>query len=328
MATTTAIIQGPLTLRGQHGDWRDDLMSQGYVVVKQAISSEKAQYYQQKAFDWLKSFDTGLDLNDPSTWTAENLPIQSSINTFTNYGVSHEKFMWEARMEPGVVEAFSRIWGTDQLLVSFDALNITFPNRVDKPIQKPWPHVDQSPFRRGVHCIQGIINLSHAGAEDGSLMLYPRSNTLTETFFDTQTDPSTWEKKDYRTFTEKEMAWFHAKGLQPIKVHAEPGDLILWDSRTIHWGGEPSPDSNTIRTVIYASYSPARLAAPEALEAKKEAFARSLNTTHWAHENIVVRPQFLLLPDGTPDPRSRSKPIEDPILSERLLQLAGMKPYE
>ena len=80
-------------------------------------------------------------------------------------------------MEPNVVEAFAKIWGTDELLVSFDGMNVTLPSR-DKPAAKPWPHVDQSPLRRGLHCVQGIINLSPAGPEDGSLVVFPRSNTL------------------------------------------------------------------------------------------------------------------------------------------------------
>lgn len=75
--------------------------------------------------------------------------------------------MWDARLEPGVIDAFAKLWGTEELLVSFDALNVTFPNRKDIPPKEPWEHVDQSPKRRGLHCLQGIIQLSHAGPEDG-----------------------------------------------------------------------------------------------------------------------------------------------------------------
>lgn len=296
-------------------------------MVKNVIAPEKAQYYQQKALDWLTSFGTPLDLDDPSTWTLENLPFQSKVNTFNKYSVAHEKFMWEARMEPKVLNAFSKIWGTDKLLVSFDALNVTLPNRADKPVQEPWPHVDQSPLRRGLHCVQGIINLSRAGPEDGSLIVLPRSNTVIEHFFDTETDPSSWKKKDLHKISEENMNWFKARNMKPLKVEAEPGDLILWDSRTVHWGGEPTSNSNTIRTVIYASYSPVDWATADALERKKEAFESFQATTHWAHDNIVPREKEAYLPDGSLDPRNRSKPLEEPECTERLLQLAGVKPY-
>jgi ectoine hydroxylase-related dioxygenase (phytanoyl-CoA dioxygenase family) len=314
-------------LTGPYGDWRDDLHSQGYVVIKNAIDPNKAQYFQQKALDWLSSFSPAFDLNDPSTWINDNLPVQSKVNTFNGYSVTHEKFMWEARMEPKIVEAFAKLWGTDELLVSFDALNITLPNRKDRPAQKPWPHVDQSPMRRGLHCIQGIINLSHAGPEDGALMVFPKSNTMTESFFDAETDPSTWKQKDIRLFSVEEIQWFTDRGMKPLKVLAEPGDLILWDSRTVHWGGEPTINSNVIRTVIYASYAPAELASEETLKRKKEAFESYRATTHWPHENINIRDQMVYLPNGTLDPRNRAVPLEVPECNDRLLRLAGVLSY-
>ncbi|KAJ6028313.1 hypothetical protein N7540_003889 [Penicillium herquei] len=321
------ITHGPLRVTGGYGDFRDDLHTNGYAVIKGAIPRERAIQYQQRAFDWVTSFGTPLDMKDPSTWKAENLPVQSKLNTFDNYGVIHEKFMWDARLEPGVVDAFAKIWETDELLVSFDSLNITFPNRADKPPRAPWPHIDQSPFKRGMHCIQGIINLSHAGPEDGSLMCLPRSSTYNDEFFDTQTNPSTWEKKDWRRFSEEEMDWWASKGLKPLKVQAEPGDLILWDSRTVHWGGEPTEKSDVIRTVIYASYSPARLATKEALEEKARVFDVYGATTHWAHDNIFLRPQVACLSDGTIDPRNRDEPVEKAEMTDRLKKLAGLIPY-
>ncbi|KAJ5815244.1 hypothetical protein N7474_007021 [Penicillium riverlandense] len=298
VSSTIELNNSSIRLTGPYGDWRDDLASQGYVVIKNAIPQERAQQYQQKALDWLKSFSPSLDLNDPSTWREENLPATHKFNLFKHYSVTHEKFMWEARQEPK-----------------------------DKPPNKPWPHVDQSPLRRGLHCVQGIINLSPAGPEDGSLILLPRSNTVTEKFFDEQTDPSTWLKNDFRSISETEMDWFKDKGMEPIKVLADPGDLILWDSRTVHWGGEPTAQSDTIRTVIYASYSPASMASKETLEAKQTAFRSYGATTHWAHDNVVLRDLLVYLPDGTVDPRNRAKPLEEAEHTDQMLKLAGMKPY-
>ncbi|KAJ5635997.1 uncharacterized protein N7484_009310 [Penicillium longicatenatum] len=326
-AITSTINHSAFKLVGPYGDWRDELQSQGFVVIKSAIALEKAQYYRQKAFEWLQSFNPSIDFNDPSTWADQDLPVHGKANNFTGYSVVHEKFMWEARMETKVLEAFAKIWGTDELLVSFDALNITLPNQEDKPVTKPWPHVDQSPFRRGLHCVQGIINLSHAGPEDGSLILLPKSSALSDEFFDTQVDESTWLKKDFRFFSEEEMKWYEARGIKPIKVLAEPGDLILWDSRTVHWGGEPTSQSRNIRTVIYASYSPASLATEETLARKKEAFESFRATTHWPHDNVVLRDNTFHLPDGTVDPRNRCKPLEEPKYTDQLLRLAGAKPY-
>ncbi|OGM50738.1 hypothetical protein ABOM_000704 [Aspergillus bombycis] len=48
-----AITQGPLRVQSSHGDWRDDLHANGFVVIKQAIPRDRAIQYQQRAFDWL-----------------------------------------------------------------------------------------------------------------------------------------------------------------------------------------------------------------------------------------------------------------------------------
>ncbi|KAK5633674.1 hypothetical protein RRF57_009388 [Xylaria bambusicola] len=308
-----------------YGDWRDDLEAQGYAVVKGAISPEKAQHYQQKAFEWLNTFDPDLDPNNPSTYNADKLPIQTNRNTYEHYAVVHERFMWEARMEPGILDPFEKVWGTHKLLVSFDSLNVTLPNL--KPARTPWPHIDQAPRKRGLHCIQGIINLSHAGPEDGSLVVVPGSHKLVERFFDEKTDPSEWEWRDNRYFDDKDMEFFEGQGLSPMKVLAEPGDLILWDSRTIHWGGEPTKKSTVPRTVIYAAYAPAKLASKDAIEEKARVFKVNGATTHWPHDNIKLRDLHAYLPDGTIDPRNRDKPLEKAEHSDRLLKLAGVMAY-
>jgi len=314
--------------KAKYNDWRADLQRDGYCVVKGAVPREQALRYQQRAFEWMKSFNNPeLDFNNPETWIKANLPVSSTINTFNSYCVAHEKFMWDARMEPGVLEAFERIWGTDELLASFDALNITFPNRKDVPRKVPWEHVDQSPLRRGLHCVQGIINLSVSGPEDGGLLVYPGSHLLTENFFDEHTDKSTWTPRDFYNFSRDEISWFESQGLRPHKVCADVGDLILWDSRTIHYGAEPTEKGTTIRTAIYAAYTPSRLASEESLRTKREVFEKWAGTTHWPHDNIRVRIIEARLEDGTIDPRNRIEPREKPELSVKLLKLAGMRPY-
>ncbi|KAI0137195.1 phytanoyl-CoA dioxygenase [Xylariales sp. AK1849] len=270
----------------KYSDWRADLQKYGFAVVKGAIPHDRAVRYQD-------------------TWHKDNLPVQTPRNTFDSYGISHEKFMWDARMEPGVLNAFATIWGTDELLVSFDSLNVTFPNRKDIPKIGAWEHLDQSPLRRGLHCVQGFINLSPSGPEDGGLVVYPGSHALNDDFFDTQTGKSTWSPIDRYIFSREQLVWFNARGIRPLKVNADVGDLILWDSRTIHYGAEPQETSNQIRTIIYAAYTPARLASPEQIALKKEAFQKYGGTTHWPHDNIIQRETKTYLEDGTRDPRDR-----------------------
>ena len=311
-----------------HADFRAELDKNGFIVIKGAIPRDRAVKYQEEAYEWLKSFPGSLNFNNPETWISENLPLQNSIKTFHAYCVAHEKFVWDAKQEPGILAPFSTLWGTDELLVSFDSINITFPNRKDVPRRPSWEHIDQSPLRRGVHCIQGLINLSPSGPEDGGLVVYPGSHRLNDEFFDAKMDKANWlPMKDLHLFNREELDWFHARGIKPHKVCAEVGDLILWDSRVIHFGAEPTEKSSQIRTALYATYTPAKLASSEQLAIKKKVFENFGGTTHWPHEQIVARPTQVFLPDGTRDPRDRDQPRKLPEMTDKMLKLAGAKTY-
>ncbi len=39
------------------------------------------------------------------------------------------------------------------------------------------------------------------------------------------------------------LQWFYDRGCKWIKLCADPGDVILWDSRCIHYGASPEGDS-------------------------------------------------------------------------------------
>lgn len=66
-----------------------------------------------------------------------------------NYSGSAEQWVWDIRCEPGVVGAFAKLFGTEDLISSFDAFSIMLPGRKDiKDIGK-WEHTDQSPSRVG-----------------------------------------------------------------------------------------------------------------------------------------------------------------------------------
>ncbi|KAL1890763.1 hypothetical protein Sste5346_008088 [Sporothrix stenoceras] len=308
------------------GDWRDDFFSKGYVVIKGAIPRERADQYRATAMDWFNKFPFGFDMNDKSTWVQEKLPMMMKGGMILNYCAAHEKWVWDARCEDGVIDAFAKLWGTHELLVSFDAVNVTLPGRTD--VQwSPWPHVDQSPTRRGLACAQGIINFSNAGPKDGGLVLLQGSSELFERFF--QEHPPAPKAAgapgqfDWYGFKEEDVQWFISQGCSVVKVDAEPGDLIIWDSRTVHYAR--LPESETVRTILYATYTPASLASPEDVALKADIFHRYEATTHWPHCNIFG--QGKAMRHGEVCSGERDEPLEKPVLTDKLLKLAGVKPY-
>merc|ERR1712050_217903 len=88
--------------------------------------------------------------------------------------------MWHLRSLPRVKEAFAMLWGTDDLLTSFDG-SVVFRSQ-DPTLytsEKYWLHVDQSPRATpGFDCIQGMVHLTETSPEVGGPVLVPGSHKL------------------------------------------------------------------------------------------------------------------------------------------------------
>jgi ectoine hydroxylase-related dioxygenase (phytanoyl-CoA dioxygenase family) len=172
---------------------------------------------------------------------------------YHGYSVSHEKFVWDARLETGVLDAFSKIWGTSNLLVSFDGINMTLPlPSTKRPKSGRWPHQDQDSRIRGFQCAQGIINLIDNGPQDGGLVVMRGSHNFNDEFFETHSmeKKEKWGKvpDDWHGFDDEEVAWFEERRCEIVKVEARAGDLIVWDSRTVHYN--VLPEGEKARAVI------------------------------------------------------------------------------
>ncbi|KAF2163272.1 hypothetical protein M409DRAFT_57565 [Zasmidium cellare ATCC 36951] len=248
----------------QYGDFRDQLYKDGYAVVKGVMAPERAAHYVEEMTKWLEKFPLGFDRNDPKTWTEDKLPAHMKGGMYHGYAVSHEKFVWDARLEPGVLAAFEKIWGTNELLASFDGINYTLqlPEGQRKP-STPWPHVDQSPHLLGLQCIQGIINFAPNGPNDGGLVVLKRSQALNDTYFKTHSKDkkAKWGTvpDDWHGFDPEEVDWYKERGAEEVKVCADPGDLIVWDSRTVHWNVLPQSEQTSIGTSLLSTTVARRL---------------------------------------------------------------------
>lgn len=71
-------------------------------------------------------------------------------------------------------------------------------------------------------------------------------------------------------FTSEGMKWLESHGCEWVKVCAEPGDLVLWDSRSPHYN--LSSTTSTPRFCVYTCYMPVKDATQEELRRKKDAF--------------------------------------------------------
>ncbi|UPL00743.1 hypothetical protein LCI18_011677 [Fusarium solani-melongenae] len=326
-----AVPSGPNRLFAKpgvaYGDWRDDLVRDGFVVVKGAVPLERAEKYGNDILSYLENLQGGLGFkrDDPTTIKNDNLPVITEKGMILGYGIAHESFTWAIRQEPGVVDAFERAYDTKDLIVSFDAINTAFSGRTDVEPNKPWPHQDQDPEKPGFRCLQGLVNIFPNGDRDGGLIVCKGAHMLSEEFheaFKNEPDKIWAWTNEWYGFTDTGLEWLKQKGCEWIKINAEPGDLLLWDSRTPHYN--VSPEGEVPRFCTYTCYMPVAEATQEDLVRKKAAFDNLQSTTHWP--NAMHVGGIPVLRDGKPCPYNTGKPREAPVLSERGFQMTGI-PY-
>lgn len=162
------------------------------------------------------------------------------------------------------------------------------------------------------------------GPKDGGLIVCKGGHLLSEEFHEAMKDEPkipAWTNEWYG-FTDAGMKWLADHNCTWEKVSAEPGDLLLWDSRTPHYN--LSSETDQPRFCIYTCYMPVSDATQEDLLRKKDAYERWVGTTHWPNarhtgSNVAKR-------DGVEDEHNRFEPVNKPLLSERAFKLTGI-PY-
>ena len=81
----------------------------------------------------MESFPWGFKRDDPSTYTNAHMPIHIKGGMLHGYGIAHEDWSWKIRTSPGVIDAFAKVWGTRELVTSFDSAAVMLPHRNDIP---------------------------------------------------------------------------------------------------------------------------------------------------------------------------------------------------
>ncbi|RSH89677.1 hypothetical protein EHS25_002228 [Saitozyma podzolica] len=315
--------------KGPFGDFRDDLARDGVAVIKGAIPRDRAVGYRDAAFKWLEAWPFGFKLDDPSTWNNDHLPIQqpNRLGMYDAYGIQHEQFVWDIRTEPGVVNAFATLWGTEKLVSSFDGVTVMLPQN-SKPKELFWPHIDQSPHRVGFFVAQGLVNLNDNGPDDGGLLVMRgSSNLMTQFFEETGRPPMPPSRIDWHLFSKEDKQWFLDHGCEWTKICADPGDLILWSSGTMHQNTPPKADVH--RVVSYVCMGPEHLQTPEDRAMRDSCWRLGEGTTHAPFHGVASAKVEPYIRDSTGSPDKEWDHRINPVVpSDMVLKLAGQLPYK
>jgi len=304
------------------------LLEHGYVVIAEILSADESRHALNLTWDYLEGLETGIDRDDIETWDDDRWPTAVHGGILPGHGIGHSQAQWFIRSAPGLKKAFAAIWDSEDLLVSFDGMALWRPWAI-KPQWRTnragsWLHIDQHPISRpGLQCVQGLVNLLTSSPETGGNVLIPGSHKTFDTIAQVYPERLSRVPLDvdhFRFPSDDPML----AGKQPIMCHLEAGDLLLWDSRTIHCSSGsielPQPQHELMRAVGLVCMMPRSLTPPKVLDLRRRAVETVTSTTNWTDRfiNADKFPQILAVQD-----RSRFKRPSPPVLSDYQRDLVG-----
>jgi ectoine hydroxylase-related dioxygenase (phytanoyl-CoA dioxygenase family) len=310
--------------------WPVFLETQGYVVLQQALATQEVEHARSLLWNEIESAGD-ISRYDMKTWQTFNqhgrvFRSRSGITA----ALAQTEGAWYVRGRPKVKQAFARIWDTQDLLVSMDGVIVWRPwwasdDGTWVPICESI-HLDQNPFHKPAkESVQGMVPLLPVTGDVGGLMVCPGTHLEPAKVRFRRKYPEMAQRGHFCPLGRRDKLW-----KKTMLLLADPGDLVLWDSRTVHGGlvGKgPTNHTNQdekkqktdekksacppslARMAVPVCMTPERFASEEALTNRLAGFVHGTSFNHTPHEAC--------LSTGT---RSGYQP---PVLSETQLVLLG-----
>lgn len=218
----------------------------GYVVIHNAVPQEGLKAVVEDIWAFL-----GVDRNDPEAWYKAPISKAGMLEMYQTQS------LWNNRQYPRVHQAFSDIWGTEKLWVSFDRANMNPPARPDWDYQGMvhWDidtTLDPVPFK-----VQGVLYLEDTSADQGGFQCVAGFHNLFPE----------WVK---RQPADRDPRRPNLEGLEVKTIPGKAGDLLIWHSLLLH--GNSRNRSHKPRLAQYITMFPAKETDHEARLARIDAW--------------------------------------------------------
>lgn len=212
----------------------------------------------------------------PETWNTLDLFYPKHHMLYQHWCLGQSEYIWKyVRTDPDIIECFSNIWGTNQLIVSFDGISFHLPSEISgkkhfSESEKHWFHFDQSFLKPNLECVQGLVNSMNTNPGDATLKVMVGSHNCFGEYASMRIDDfvignggKADEAQLKKQFGENwnrvdDLEFFTKRGCYELEIVCPRGSLVLWDSRTLHYGKQPSKDRERInfRSVVYVCMVP------------------------------------------------------------------------
>lgn len=290
----------------------DHLKSEGFVVIANALSETDVSQALDLTWDYLEELGTGVDRTNVDTWGNDRWPINVHGGIVPSQGIGQSAAQWFIRSAPEVKKAFAAVWDDEDLLVSFDGMALWRPTDIDPAWATDrggaWLHLDQHPISRpGRQCVQGAVTLTATSSDIGGNIMVPGSHKWFAEI------PSRYEKRLAAIPVDQDHFRFPTDDPQlqetpPLMAHMEAGDMMLWDSRTVHCSS-PGPQTELAtdrsapeltRVASLVCMMPRAHSNPEVIEHRRAAVVNRTSTTNWSDRWINADEFPMVLKEGDP----------------------------
>ena len=236
---------------------KQHLSNQGFVVIKNILKPNEINHAKSLLWEFLN--DLGWDRQDPSTWESRLINQKGII---WGNGAGQSLFQWYIRTRPNIVDTFAKVWSSQDIyakkgitfnyktdiITSFDGFSVFRPwyldtkylsnnnNASNWKTQSGWYHIDQNTNKTpNIETIQGIVTLYDQDKSTGSTVFIPKTHLLNhiQLFGLNRNGKPNLSKmrKDFVMISKQRLNQLKQKR---ILLCCKAGDLLLWDSRTIH----------------------------------------------------------------------------------------------
>mmetsp|Transcript_1498 Transcript_1498/g.4337 ORF Transcript_1498/g.4337 Transcript_1498/m.4337 type:complete len:427 (-) Transcript_1498:266-1546(-) len=308
----------------------EHLEEYGFAVVTGALSESECSAAIGLAWDYLEAASkvereiqedatTSSDpppvisRDDPTTLSSQCYPAQVEGGILPFYGSGHTKFSWYLRDRKIVQTIYASLYNTVDLITSLDGL-VIWRAGDDHKTDAGWFHLDQNPKTKpGFEAVQGLLNLLPVSSSTGGNVVVSKSHRLFPHHYAgsfVEQDGTSACSSFYRQRLNelKGDDWMEidpndSRLLDPSNIIScllDPGDLILWDSRTVHCSfpgnncssedkhSTTCSDNTSYRGLIrvggLVSMMPKSRATDEVIRGRIEAVKSSRTLTHWANK--------------------------------------------
>ena len=217
--------------------------------------------------------------------------------------------MWDTRSNEKVIETYGHIFGTKDLLVSFDGINCGVGPLIEDPKYTKAQiglfsgghnlHCEQRFVMNDFELVQSWVNANPIKVGDGTLRVIQGSHKHHAEFREAFKDEIADVEVNWHILTDKQIEWLKQRGCRDLCIVVPSGSHVLWDSRTVHCGqlalaNEDLPENmknepRIPRNVVYITMVPRTYADQESLEVRRSILSetgsnRLRSATHRAHE--------------------------------------------